>query len=965
MKKFICSILRMLVCVTAFISTAAQCRAELIGYDGFDYTVSSMNNVEGGAFWGYQNVSPAGHKVGMSSWNNASGFSGVSVSSGGLLYTGDSGVVREYSGPLLDDETKSAVNEVNFAKKVYYRISMTRGSGATWCGVSSFDFGTERLFFGLFPDGTGKFSIYNQNTFTRLALSSVNVNVGQTYTLVAKVDFATDTLSLYVDPNIANSEGSNTPIATVPYTGSDWSTAVRLGSGGGGLVSWDNLYVATTWESLREYEVTNLGSSGAGSLRTMISLARISGGRVTFAPTFGSLFGVTQNGGIYNMIRFKRDTPGTLEQNVPISGLAAGVKIAAIDFQVTTGVLYALGITEESSSSRLRLYRIDQMTGAATSVGAGSLVPSVRIDGAVSMDFDPQTGLARVTSRAGLNALLDASTGGFSFVATDIVYAGGDSNPVELFATAFSDEVVNPSTPVRFFGFRKLGLGLVEISGSGPSANPNNGQAFVLHAATDGPEDITGFDIADDSMAFLSGYAPGYSLSNFLSTLYQYDVESGVATRVGLIGNGVSNVVDIAAAPSLINITTGPLTVDGGNAFVVDGLATAPGITLAGGATEILVANGGPSIAFRNMNFTRGKGLQGGAVSYAAPAGAEANGLLSFERCTLYENAANSRGGALSMTNGNLRMSRSTMSGNSSGTGGASAIYQSGSGATGNINLLHCTVIDNHTSSIIAANAPQALVVPSAKVLLRHCLIAGNTNAAGLPPDIGLTSNISIPPSVDHCLIGVGTGTSSGNTVVNGTNGNRAGTTAAPLPALTVPLGSYGGPTFTAPPLPDSLAVGLATTSTASSDQRGLTVNGVPDAGATEFRGASDLFRWWGTDWDDDGSPYGVEFAVGTDPYISDRNSPSNFRFQLLTGDPVLTFNLATNARPYTRWVVKRSFDLASFPEEIYRFNGPTTTGTAAPGIFAGNSGGLFLLRDQPPNPPRAFYRLEAVLVGF
>jgi Domain of unknown function (DUF4394) len=968
MKPFL-SNLPAAVCAAALLSTLSPCQADLIGYDGFDYRGSSMNNVEGGAFWGYQNIAPAGHKTGMSDWDDAPGFGSLSVSNGGLLYTSDSGVVREYNGPLLADETEGAVNDATVAKKVYYRVTMTRGTSATWCGVSSFDFANERLFFGLFPDGTGKFTIYDQNTLTRLALSTVNVNVGQTYTLVAKVDYAANTLALYVDPDLANSEAANTPVATAAYTGTQWSTAVRLGSGGTGLVSWDDLSVATTWESLRRYEVTTLSDPGPGSLRVMLSLARTTGGHVTFSPALCSIYAITLDplAGTNRLVRFKRDSPGTLELNVPITGLQPDETIAAIDFRPATGECYALGnipsLKVAVPMPQARLYRLNLTTGAATMVGSGPFSTTIGDFGTMGFDFNPLTDRITVTNEAGENLLLHPDTGAAASQ-TRIAFADGTAGSVRLLETAYSNNF--PGTPsTRLYGFSNSGQ--VEIGGSGPGPNPTNGQAILRHAFQLDSGDITGFDIADDGMPLFSGFGSGSGSANYKSTLFQYDLTSGLITSRGLIGNGIAYVSALAAAPARITLASGssPISVDGGNAFVVDGPSTAPGITLAGrGTAEILTAINGPALAFRNMTFTGGGGNQGGAVSYASNSTTEVTGLLSFDRCTFHGNRATTRGGVLSIAQGNLRLSSCTISGNSSGANGSSVIYQQHSGsfgseAWGDILLTHCTVTGNHTTSTSAANPPQALVIPLAKTRLQHCLIAGNTNAASLPPDLRLSSDISAPAAVDHSLIGDGTGTG----IPNGTNGNRVGTTAAPLLPLTAPLANYGGPTLTAPPLPASIAINLATTSLFTADQRGLLRSGLPDAGAAEFRGSPDLALWWNTDWDNDGSPFGMEFAVGTNPYLTDRSSPFQLQIQQNASDPVLTFNLDASARPYTRWIVKRSPNLTSFFEEIYRFNGPTSTGTAAPGMFTGNSGALFLLRDQPPNPARNFYRLEAVLV--
>lgn len=959
------------------LGTTGTSRADLIGFDGFDYRGTSMNGQEGGAFWGYQNVSPAGHKVGMSDWDNAPGFGSTSVSSGGLLFTGDSGVIREYHGPTLADETKGAINTVSVAKKVYYSVTFTRGTGATWCGLSSFDFGTERLFFGLFPDGTGKFSIYDQNTFTRIALSTVDATVGQTYTLVAKLDYAAGNVALYLNPNQGLSEASNTPIATAAYSGTNWSTAVRLGSGGNGLVTWSNLAVATTWESLRTYEVTNVNNDGPGSLRVMMALARTSGGRVTFDPAMRGIHAIAATG---RLLRFRRETPGTLELNVPISGLQSGESLVAIDFRPASGELYGLGsipVGEGSPTlSQVRLYTLNTTTGAATQVGSGPFSTTLGNRGSMGFDFDPSLDLIRLTNEGGDNVLISPVTAVVT-PQSPLAFSDGTAGIARILQTAYSNNFPGASAATStLFGFHNDLSGLVRIGGGGPSPDPANGQVRLLFPSTTGPQLTTGFDIGDDGTAVVSGFAPGYTSIDFKSTLYQLDTGSGAMTSLGLIGNGTTDISGIAAAPARISLNT-PIAISGGNAFVVDGPVTAPGIILAArNANSLLTADSAPSMAFRNFTFAGGIGNQGGAIAYGGIALAETNGLLSLDRCTLRGNGASSRGGALSISQGNLRMTRCTLSGNSSGTIGSSVIYQQhggsfGSEAWGSILISHCTITGNRTSSNSAGNPPVALYLPAAKVTIRHSIIAANSNAGTLPADITLTSDISQPPVVVQSLIGNGSGTG----IIDGTNGNRVGTTAAHLAPLLAPLAHYGGPNHTTPPYSGSIAIGLAPGSTATSDQRGFLLNGTPDAGAAEFRGRPDLLLWWETDWDKDGFPFGLEFLLGRDP-LTATNTPLLSIAPLPGAGPtgVYSLQLGPSFPPaaslaFGRLRVMRSENLAAFVEEVGSIS-PTTPGnptttrllTTALG-FTWTGGSPSLLFTPAASPPRRFFRLEAVLL--
>ncbi|MCW1924548.1 right-handed parallel beta-helix repeat-containing protein [Luteolibacter arcticus] len=258
-------------------------RADLIGHDSFHYPDGPIQGASGGAFWDRRNVAPAGHDGGVSDWD---ALAGTPLISGGALVTSNfASAIREYHGPgegfPPSDEADGAVNEGHVAKAVYYRVSFTPTAGVSFAGMSSFDFPSEQIFFGV-PFGETNFGIDVVGVSRNM--SSIPATAGQTYTLVAKVDFANDLLALYINPNLTAPESSSVPAVTVPYTGTNWSTAVRLASGGSGTASWDDLGVATTWDSLRTRMVLNAGDTGADTLRQTIADAIASGGRITFAP---------------------------------------------------------------------------------------------------------------------------------------------------------------------------------------------------------------------------------------------------------------------------------------------------------------------------------------------------------------------------------------------------------------------------------------------------------------------------------------------------------------------------------------------------------------------------------------------------------------------------------------------------------------------------------------------------------
>jgi hypothetical protein len=248
--------------------------------------------------------------------------------------------------------------------------------------------------------------------------------------------------------------------------------------------------------------------------------------------------------------------------------------------------------------------------------------------------------------------------------------------------------------------------------------------------------------------------------------------------------------------------------------------------------------------------------------------------------------------------------------------------------------------------------------------LLDHCTVTGNTvtqaganGVGGVRGDGGGVPGVTLRNSII-----------SGNTDANfpGTPDLSAFRTLQENNLIggdskLAPFGDYGGPTFTAPPLPGSPAINAATGSTTNLDQRGFARVGTADLGAAEFRGAPDVRSYWDADWDADGLAFGLEHALGTDPLRSDRANPRNLAPPVfdLAGRAQVTFGVNTAALPGTQWVVHRSTDLVTFTE-IFRYDGFTYTFNNTQFAVIDNGSAVTVIDRFPPSP-KAFYRFEAL----
>jgi hypothetical protein len=159
-------------------------------------------------------------------------------------------------------------------------------------------------------------------------------------------------------------------------------------------------------------------------------------------------------------------------------------------------------------------------------------------------------------------------------------------------------------------------------------------------------------------------------------------------------------------------------------------------------------------------------------------------GTLTLNRCSLVGNNANSLltgGGGAVFTDGPLMLDNCTLAQNTSSADGG-ALYTAGASAL----LNNCTVVGNSASFFGGGIA----IISPGSLTMTNTIVSGN--AAGSSPNIGGSYS-----GADN-LVGVS--------------------------AVLAPLGNYGGPTPTMPPLGTSPAIGAGTdivTNFLSTDQRG------------------------------------------------------------------------------------------------------------------------------------------------
>lgn len=336
--------------------------------------------------------------------------------------------------------------------------------------------------------------------------------------------------------------------------------------------------------------------------------------------------------------------------------------------------------------------------------------------------------------------------------------------------------------------------------------------------------------------------------------------------------------------------------------------------------------------------------------------------IFYLRRSTITENSAVKGGGIYSAGN-IILIEDSTISGNSALNNGGGIHTQSG-----------YTDLQNSTIATNTANELGGGIFVRNTTDARNCTIAANSagiSGGGLAEGVAylratIVAGNTAPSSPDIFLREVDT---TGNLIT-------------PILSL-APLGNYGGPTQTMPPLTGSPAIDpIPASSTLTTDQRGFKRDGRRDIGAVEYQRNHGTYddasiindivpQIWTTDADRDGLPYAIEHLHGTNPFLPDSSSPATLSAPVLNaaGYRVLTFILNQNAsipNTSTSWRLMRSPDLT--PDhfaEIYRYGSSGETAIPGVSIFHTPASGeteRVTITDSNPLPGGAFYRFEAVL---
>lgn len=280
-----------------------------------------------------------------------------------------------------------------------------------------------------------------------------------------------------------------------------------------------------------------------------------------------------------HLLKFDSATPGTVESNTNITGLAvpATETIRGIDFRPATGELYALGINNpDAGNDEGRIYKLNVTTGVLTEVGNTPFKTDFQDGNDYAFDFNPSVDRIRVTTDRDDNVRVNPNNG--TLAGTDTMLTGG-VNPAVV-GLAYDHNFEN-ATDTTLYGIDNNTDSLVIIGGINGVPSPNGGAVTVVGSLGVAFTNYkVGFDIESHSG---TGYVVLRPTAGGLTSLYTINLTTGAATLVGAVG-GNPQLDGMTVAPTndlqIVNNTTATYTDQDGDKVTVKITGAAPGASL-------------------------------------------------------------------------------------------------------------------------------------------------------------------------------------------------------------------------------------------------------------------------------------------------------------------------------------------------------------------------------------------------
>jgi Domain of unknown function (DUF4394) len=232
-----------------------------------------------------------------------------------------------------------------------------------------------------------------------------------------------------------------------------------------------------------------------------------------------------------DLFRFDASDPAALRDTIPVTGLAPGESLVAIDFRPLTGQLLGLATVGTAGS----LYSLNLATGEATLYVAGIALGSAAAD----IDVNPVFNTVRIVDSTGTNARV---TLGKSIV---VDVALGPGSPTVAAAAYHNDFPWSERTTLYAIDTASDELFIQGGANVPPGLSANTGILTSVGPLGVDTTTAAGFDV---SGATGTAYAALHAPAAGGSTLFSINLATGDASPMGTIGDG-SFVVDDIAVP--------------------------------------------------------------------------------------------------------------------------------------------------------------------------------------------------------------------------------------------------------------------------------------------------------------------------------------------------------------------------------------------------------------------------------
>lgn len=268
---------------------------------------------------------------------------------------------------------------------------------------------------------------------------------------------------------------------------------------------------------------------------------------------------------------------------------------------------------------------------------------------------------------------------------------------------------------------------------------------------------------------------------------------------------------------SVIPLTSGPIAL--ARNITIDASMLPGSVTLSNSFPDnVLQVQSGATVALRRLIITGGRGaIHGGAINNG--------GSLALTECSLSNNVAGARGGGIHNEGGALTLNGCTIVGNIAGDGGG-GVSSLGGSATVTVNS--STIAGNAATN---ASSGGGILHEGGTLSVNSTTITGNSalNASGG----GIFRNAG-SVAITNTIVAGNTASTSAN--ISGPFTGSTTSNLVDVDAKLGPLGNYGGPTPTMPPMPGSPAINAGGVSAFVTDQRGFprVVGASADIGAVE-----------------------------------------------------------------------------------------------------------------------------------